>query len=101
MLIRDFEAGRVAGALVRMGNSVRQVQVKTKNFAANRDLSLWQSDADVSKAWRYPTNLTAMSLDTFDLIARHGFECADSILAAYLPSLVSESKLWPFPKDQL
>lgn len=95
MLVRDFETARVSGALIRMGNSVRQVHMKTGKFTSSQDLSRWQPDDQVSSAWQYPTNLSRMSLENFDLISRHGFECTDAILMAYLPASLTESSYWP------
>jgi NTE family protein len=76
MLVADLASGRISGALVRMGNSVRSLDVKADK---TRPLGFYdgvQPDAEASIALEYPTDLRALSICNFDRLARHGFEAA-------------------------
>jgi len=77
-----------------MGNSVRDIDVKTGRQRGKDEYRKFQPDETVSQAHRYPTNLSSLSTATFDRIARHGFECTDATLAAHRPDLVSKCIEW-------
>jgi len=95
MFMADVTEGRVRGALLRMGNSVREIHIKSGagvGRAASYDAYL--SDQDVSRALSFPTGLKAVSTEIFDLIVRHGYELADAVLTAYSPGDFQKSMGW-------
>ncbi len=86
--------GEAKGALIRMGNSVRDIDIQTSRDRARKDYAAFQPDLDVSAAFKYPTNLSALSLAAFQRLARHGFEVADATLTAYCAPLAPSSIEW-------
>ncbi len=78
MLIADIAAGTVDGVLLRMGNSVRAIDVKTGTARPLTFYDAFQSDEPAELALRHPTDLKAPSEARFDMLARHGFEIADA-----------------------
>jgi NTE family protein len=94
MLVADLTSGRISGALVRMGNSVRSLDVKADK---TRPLSFYdgvQPDAEPSAALEYPTDLKALTAVDFDRLARHGFEAADTTLTTYAAAAFPQSLPW-------
>jgi NTE family protein len=77
--------GNVNGALLRMGNSVRDIDLKADRLRPPETYDLFQADQDVALALRYPTDLRAISERHFVGIARHGYEIADAVLTVYSP----------------
>lgn len=94
MLIADISAGAVDGVLLRMGNSVRAVDVKSGTIRPASFYDGFQSDEQVQLALRHPTDLKAPSESQFDVLARHGFEIADATLTTYVPARFPESSSW-------
>jgi NTE family protein len=92
MLVRDLEAKTVRGALVKMGNSVRDIDIQVKR--GRDDYDLYLSDEESRLALTHPTDLKAPSKTLFDRIARHGFEAADATLSARLPGEFPHSYAW-------
>lgn len=77
MLIGSIARGEVKGVLVRMGTSMRQ-------FGMDADaLKDRLSDQQGSVSLNYPTNLTRISQNDFDLLSRHGAEVCEATLATY------------------
>lgn len=95
MFMRDVISGHVDGALIRMGNSVRDIDAKSGRDRQLEHRQDWQADYHVAAAWRYPTHLRALGADELDRIARHGFECTDATLTAYKPKILACSLSWP------
>jgi NTE family protein len=94
MLVADLTSGRISGALVRMGNSVRSLDVKADK---TRPLGFYdgvQPDSEPSAAVEYPTDLKALSAADFDRLARHGFEAADTTLTTYAAAAFPQSLPW-------
>jgi NTE family protein len=86
--------GSIHGALLRMGNSVRDIDLKAGRQRPLDNYDLFQADQDVAPTLRYPTDLSIISGNRFDAIARHGYEIADSVLTAYSPNLFPHSFTW-------
>jgi NTE family protein len=97
MLIADIASGTVAGVLVRMGNSVRAVDVKADRTRPAALYDAYQSDEQAATALQYPTDLKAISESRFDALARHGFETADATLTTYVPAGFPRSLPWEDP----
>jgi NTE family protein len=97
MLIADIASGIVSGVLVRMGNSVRAVDVKADRAKPAAFYDAFQSDEQAARALQYPTDLKAISENRFDGLARHGFEAADATLTTYVPAGFPRSLPWEDP----
>lgn len=83
VLIADIASGTVDGVLMRMGNSVRAVDVKNGLGRPVGFYDRFQTDEQAAMALQYPTDLRALSAAGFDALARHGFEVADATLTTY------------------
>jgi NTE family protein len=94
MLIGAVDSGSINGALLRMGNSVRDVDLKAGRQRTPKSYDAFQADQDVAPTLRYPTDLGIISETMFDAIARHGYEIADSVLTAYCPNQFPRSFTW-------
>lgn len=94
MLMADIAAGTVDGVLLRMGNSVRAVDVKTGTLRSPSYYDAFQTDEQAELALRHPTDLKAPSEAQFDMLARHGFEIADATLTTYVPARFPRSSPW-------
>ncbi|MBR0896807.1 patatin-like phospholipase family protein [Bradyrhizobium tropiciagri] len=97
MLIADIAAGAVAGVLLRMGNSVRAVDVKSGRVRPAAFYDAYQADETAAKALQHATDLKAISPGHFDALARHGFEIADATLTTYVPAGFPRSLSWEDP----
>ena len=86
--------GNVNGALLRMGNSVRDIDLKADRLRPPETYDLFQADQDVALALRYPTDLRAISERHFVGIARHGYEIADAVLTLHSPDRFPRSFAW-------
>jgi NTE family protein len=85
MFVGDLEGSGIRGALVRMGNSVRELHIKGPKPEGPVSYDRFLSDEDVRLALLHPTDLAAVSESLFDRIARHGFEATDATLCARYP----------------
>ena len=94
MLIADIASGNVSGVLLRMGNSVRSVDIKSDRARPVGFYDEFQSDEQAVTALQYPTDLKAFSETQFDALARHGFEVADVTLTTYTPAGFPRSLQW-------
>jgi len=92
-LIGALASGVLAGAYVRMGNSVEVIDRKTSRTRETYAHLL--GEAEVEAASTSPTHLRALTIPAFDTIARHGFEAADATLTAHRPSEFTSSFRWP------
>lgn len=94
VLMADILSGKIDGVLLRMGNSVRGVDVKSRTVRPAAFYDAFQTDEQVTTALKYPTDLKALPIAQFDAIARHGFEVANATLAAHGPAGFAQSCLW-------
>ena len=85
MLISAIKDGRIKGVLLRMGNSVRDVHMKTGAVMEPADYDAFQHDDEVALALAHPTGLKAIPERVFDRIARHGHELANATLTRHTP----------------
>lgn len=91
----DVTEGRVRGALLRMGNSVREIHIKSGvGVGQPASYDSYLSDQDVTRALSFPTGLKAVDPAMFDLIVRHGYELADAVLTTYSPGDFQKSMGW-------
>lgn len=86
--------GSIKGVLLRMGNSVRDIDIKAGRLRSAESYDLFQADREVALALSYPTDLRAISESSFDGIARHGYEIADAVLTAHSPERFPRSFAW-------
>lgn len=91
MLIGAITRGEVQGVLVRMGNSNRNLDLKADRFASPSDYDAFSSEDDVESVANYPTDLNAVTPESFDRISRHGYEVAERTLSIYQASRFSGS----------
>jgi NTE family protein len=94
MFASAIEDGTINGVFLRMGNSVRDIDIKTGRQRDRSYYDQFQADRDVALAYRYPTDLKAISAESFDHVARHGYELADATLTAYAPNKFVQSLCW-------
>lgn len=73
-LMKYLSANKSNGAYLMIGQ-------KPKEILNEEELkgSEWQSDEDIQAAAGYPTNLSRLTLDHFDIISRHGYELAKAV----------------------
>jgi len=95
MLMASIASGQVKGAIVRMGNSARDIDIKAGRLRDAAHYARFLKDEEVALAFQYPTDLKALSELCFDRIARHGFEVADSTLTAHNFEQFPRTFEWP------
>lgn len=95
MFVQALQSGEVAGALIRMGNAVRDIDQKAGRARDEAEYARFQTESDVKAALHHPTTLEAISEPEFERIARNGFELADAVLTAYCPAAFPVSAGWP------
>ncbi len=91
IFVHGLTTGMASGALIRMGNSVRDIDMKAKRLRSTQSYDIFQADEVATMALKHPTNLSALDAPTFDSIVRHGFEVADATLTTYCRDLVPET----------
>jgi NTE family protein len=94
MFMRAVGDGSIKGALLRMGNSVRDIDLKAGRLREGSVYDLFQADQEVALAFQYPTDLKAIPENLFDSLARHGYELADATLTVYSPERFPRSFSW-------
>lgn len=94
MLVQSITTGEIRGALLRMGNSVHDIDLKARFTRPSPGYDAFQSEDEVGLALTQPTDLKAVSQHAFDRIARHGFEIADATLTAYAAADFQTSFAW-------
>lgn len=94
MFVHALRHGSAKGALIRMGNSVRDLDLRIGRNRPNVDYARFLPDQDVALALKYPTNLASLDSNDFQLIARHGFEATDATLTAHCSSLAPSAIVW-------
>ena len=92
MFMAELERKTIDGAFLRMGNSVRDIDIKDK--ASKDDYDDYLSSDAVARALHHPTGLKSVSSNLFDTISRHGYEVADVTLIRRLPQQFRESMIW-------
>ena len=90
----DIAAGNIKGVLLRMGNSVRSVDVKSDRTRPVGFYDAFQTDEQAAMALQYPTDLKALSDAQFAALARHGFEVADVTMTIHAPAGFPQSIQW-------
>jgi len=95
MLVRDFESTVVRGALIKMGKSVRDIDIQIARRRELPEYDHFLSDEESRLALTHPTDLKALPKHLFDRIARHGFEAAGATLAARAPERFARFIGWP------
>ncbi|MDO1583617.1 patatin-like phospholipase family protein [Rhizobium oryzicola] len=78
MLMGSIQRGEVKGVLIRMGVSMRQFGMEPAALAERL------TDEQSALSLNYPTNLTKISEDDFDLLSRHGAEVCEATLVTYM-----------------
>jgi NTE family protein len=94
MFFNDAKAGNVKGQLLQMGTSIRQLEVLYGHTRPAKDYDQFQSDQEVDWASKYPTDLAALSGQSFDAIARHGYELANATLRVHCSAHFKTDKRW-------
>lgn len=94
MLMREFDYGPLRGVIVRMGNSIRDIDLKAGFIRPESEHAAYLSDELTKAAVAHPTALNRLSPAEFDLIARHGFECSDATLAAHAGTEFDKRSTW-------
>lgn len=74
--ISDLDAGRAQGAVLRLGRSVRDLDISMGTATSFEDYNEFLSDARAHAVAEYPTHLCAVSPEDFDDISRNGYETA-------------------------
>jgi NTE family protein len=77
---REFQ-----GVLLRIGNSTRNLDLKSGRATVATEYDDTLSEDDVATAATHPTDLSALPITAFDRIARHGYEVAGRTLTSYTP----------------
>ncbi|MFZ5783546.1 MAG: patatin-like phospholipase family protein [Pseudomonadota bacterium] len=85
MLVAALTRGEVQGALLRMGNSNRNFDLKVGRVGDPSDYDSFSSEDDVETVASYPTDLNAIKPEDFDRITRHAYEMAERTLTTYHP----------------
>lgn len=94
VLIADIASKTLDGVLLRMGNSVRAVDVKNDLARPVGFYDRFQTDEQAATALQHPTDLRALSSPRFDGVARHGFEITDATLTTYVSTGFPTSHYW-------
>lgn len=93
--MREFEHGVIRGVIVRMGKSIRDIDMRAAVTRPECEHSAYLSDELTKAAVAHPTALNRLSIEEFDLLARHGFECSDATLAAHAGPEFDNCRKWP------
>lgn len=85
MFVGALRRGDIQGVLLRMGNSTRNLDLKSGRAAAPEEYDDALSEDDVAATAIHPTDLGALPVTAFDKISRHGYEVAKRTLTTYGP----------------
>ncbi|MDB5975054.1 MAG: uncharacterized protein JWR07_1814 [Nevskia sp.] len=94
MFVSALTRGEAKGAFIRMGNSVRDIDIACNRLQAPSHYAAFQSDADAQFALKHPTTLSAVTAHEFERIARNGFEIANATINAYCKELNLSKQIW-------
>ena len=97
MFVQSLGTNPPKGALLRLGNSVRDLDIKLRKKRNPSDYDHFLSDSEVKLGLSQPTNLSALAPAIFDRIARNGYEVADITLNAYAPTYFPKQFRWSAP----
>lgn len=91
MFVGAIARGEVQGALLRMGNSVRNLDLKSGGADPTSVYDDFSFETDVEGAANHPADLNALSPTAFDRITRHGYEVTERTLTTYSPTFFNNS----------
>lgn len=91
MFVSALRRREIQGALLRMGNSVRNLDLKSGRPASAQEYNRALPEDDVAAAATHPTDLSALPTAAFDRIARHGHEVAERTLTTHSPAYFKSS----------
>lgn len=98
MFLNAIQKEGLPGILIKMGVSERKLRIDLSSGATEKFLAApvgsYLSDQICERCLNYPTNLTAISSEDFDALARHGFEIADGTLSAYAKQIGDQREFW-------
>ena len=94
MVIGDFDRGNARGAYLRMGNTVRDIDLRVGRSRNPHEYDAFQPDEEGRLALAQPTDLNALAPSLFDRIARHGFEVAEATLGARAAGEFPDARTW-------
>jgi NTE family protein len=81
-LVNEMTAGRLSGAILRLGRSAEYIYRQAKKPVAFEPGEVLGVDA-VAEAAAHPTNAARMTSDQFKQLVRHGFETTNATLTTY------------------
>ena len=84
MFVSALARGEIQRALLRMGNSARNLDLKSGRAVESQEYDDTLTEDDIAFAATYPTNLCALQIAAFDKIARHGHEVAKRTLTTHV-----------------
>lgn len=94
MVIGEFERDLVKGVYLRMGNTVRDIDIKIGRKRQPAEYDAYQSDEEGRLALQQPTDLNRLPERLFDRIARHGFEVAEATFSARAAAIFPSTHTW-------
>lgn len=94
MVIGDFERDLVKGVYLRIGNTVRDIDIKVGRNREPAEYDAYLSDEEGRLALHQPTDLNRLPELLFDRIARHGFEVAEATFSARVPTIFPSTHTW-------
>lgn len=94
MINGELERGSVKGVYLRMGNTVRDIDVKVGRKRQPAEYDAYQSDEEGRLALQQPTDLNRLPEPLFDRIARHGFEVAEATFSARASAIFPSNRIW-------
>lgn len=97
MFVRALEQKEVTGNLLRLGGSASVIDWRAKYTRSTEEGERFQPSGTAAGALRIKTHLEAITPQTFELVARNGFEVADATMTAYRSDLAPHSIAWKAP----
>lgn len=94
MVIGEFERDLVKGVYLRIGNTVRDIDIKVGHKRQPADYDAYLSDEEGRLALHHPTDLNRLPESLFDRIARHGFEVAEATFSARASTIFPSTHTW-------
>jgi NTE family protein len=94
MVIGEFERDSVKGVYLRMGNTVRDIDIKVGRKRQPAEYDAYQTDEEGRLALQQPTDLNRLPEPLFERIARHGFEVAEATFSARASAIFPTTHHW-------
>jgi NTE family protein len=94
MVIGEFDRKVIRGVYLRLGNTVRDIDIKAGRTRQAADYDAYLSDEEGRLALHQPTDLNRLPELLFDRIARHGFEVAEATFSARAPETFPSTHIW-------